>query len=39
MVRSEIALLYRSNAQSRVMETALFNAGVSLPSTAAPGGF
>jgi DNA helicase-2/ATP-dependent DNA helicase PcrA len=26
--RSEIALLYRSNAQSRVMETALFNAGV-----------
>ncbi len=24
----EIALLYRSNAQSRVMETALFNAGV-----------
>ena len=28
MVRKEIALLYRSNAQSRVMETALFNAGV-----------
>ncbi len=27
-VRKEIALLYRSNAQSRVMETALFNAGV-----------
>ena len=26
--RREIALLYRSNAQSRVMETALFNAGV-----------
>ena len=26
--RQEIALLYRSNAQSRVMETALFNAGV-----------
>ena len=26
--RKEIALLYRSNAQSRVMETALFNAGV-----------
>jgi DNA helicase II / ATP-dependent DNA helicase PcrA len=26
--RSEIALLYRSNAQSRVMESALFNAGV-----------
>ncbi len=26
--RSEIALLYRSNAQSRVMETALFNAAV-----------
>jgi DNA helicase II / ATP-dependent DNA helicase PcrA len=26
--RIEIALLYRSNAQSRVMETALFNAGV-----------
>jgi DNA helicase-2/ATP-dependent DNA helicase PcrA len=25
--RKEIALLYRSNAQSRVMETALFNAG------------
>ena len=24
----EIALLYRSNAQSRVMETALFNAGI-----------
>ncbi|MFC6283416.1 MULTISPECIES: UvrD-helicase domain-containing protein [Polaromonas] len=28
MERKEIALLYRSNAQSRVMETALFNAGV-----------
>ena len=26
--RKEIALLYRSNAQSRVMETALFNAGL-----------
>ena len=26
--RKEIALLYRSNAQSRVMETALFNAGI-----------
>jgi len=26
--RKEIALLYRSNAQSRVMETALFNASV-----------
>ena len=26
---SEIALLYRSNAQSRVLEHALFNAGVS----------
>jgi len=26
--RHEIALLYRSNAQSRVMESALFNAGV-----------
>ena len=26
--RSEIALLYRSNAQSRVLETALFNAGL-----------
>ena len=26
--RHEIALLYRSNAQSRVLETALFNAGV-----------
>ena len=26
--RKEIALLYRSNAQSRVIETALFNAGV-----------
>ncbi len=26
--RSEIALLYRSNAQSRVMESALFTAGV-----------
>jgi DNA helicase-2/ATP-dependent DNA helicase PcrA len=26
--RSEIAILYRSNAQSRVMESALFNAGV-----------
>ena len=26
--RSEIALLYRSNAQSRVIESALFNAGV-----------
>ena len=28
MARKEIALLYRSNAQSRVMETALFNAAV-----------
>ena len=26
--RSEIAVLYRSNAQSRVLETALFNAGL-----------
>ncbi|MFM2240196.1 MAG: hypothetical protein RJA69_1570, partial [Pseudomonadota bacterium] len=26
--RSEVALLYRSNAQSRVLETALFNAGL-----------
>ncbi|MFD0669623.1 UvrD-helicase domain-containing protein [Ramlibacter sp. MAHUQ-53] len=26
--RKEIAILYRSNAQSRVIETALFNAGV-----------
>ena len=26
--RTEIALLYRSNAQSRVMESALFNAGM-----------
>ena len=26
--RSEIAILYRSNAQSRVVETALFNAGL-----------
>ncbi len=26
--RSEIALLYRSNAQSRVLESALFNSGV-----------
>ena len=26
--RSEISVLYRSNAQSRVMESALFNAGV-----------
>jgi DNA helicase-2/ATP-dependent DNA helicase PcrA len=26
--RSEMALLYRSNAQSRVLESALFNAGV-----------
>jgi DNA helicase-2/ATP-dependent DNA helicase PcrA len=26
--RKEIAILYRSNAQSRVMESALFNAGV-----------
>jgi DNA helicase-2/ATP-dependent DNA helicase PcrA len=26
--RSEIAVLYRSNAQSRALETALFNAGV-----------
>ncbi len=26
--RSEIAILYRSNAQSRVIETALFNAGL-----------
>ncbi|WP_234263204.1 UvrD-helicase domain-containing protein [Hydrogenophaga sp. NFH-34] len=28
MARSEMAVLYRSNAQSRVMETALFNAGM-----------
>lgn len=28
MERKEIALLYRSNAQSRVMETALFNNGI-----------
>ena len=28
MERREIALLYRSNAQSRVLESALFNAGV-----------
>jgi DNA helicase-2/ATP-dependent DNA helicase PcrA len=28
MPRSEIALLYRSNAQSRVLESALFNAAV-----------
>ncbi len=28
MVRKEIAVLYRSNAQSRVIETALFNAGM-----------
>ncbi|MDB5887124.1 MAG: ATP-dependent helicase UvrD [Polaromonas sp.] len=28
MLKKEIALLYRSNAQSRVMETALFNAGI-----------
>jgi len=28
MPRSEIAILYRSNAQSRVVETALFNAGL-----------
>ena len=28
LARSEIALLYRSNAQSRVLESALFNAGI-----------
>ena len=28
IARREIALLYRSNAQSRVLETALFNAGM-----------
>jgi DNA helicase-2/ATP-dependent DNA helicase PcrA len=28
LARQEIALLYRSNAQSRVLESALFNAGV-----------
>ena len=28
LVRNEIAVLYRSNAQSRVIETKLFNAGV-----------
>ncbi len=28
LARSEIALLYRSNAQSRVIESALFNAGI-----------
>ena len=29
--RHEIAVLYRSNAQSRVIESALFNAGDSVP--------
>ena len=28
LTRKEVAVLYRSNAQSRVMETALFNSGV-----------
>lgn len=28
LARSEIAVLYRSNAQSRVLESALFNAGI-----------
>ncbi len=28
LARSEVALLYRSNAQSRVLESALFNAGM-----------
>ena len=28
LARSEIAILYRSNAQSRVIESALFNAGI-----------
>jgi DNA helicase II / ATP-dependent DNA helicase PcrA len=28
VARSDIALLYRSNAQSRVLESALFNAGI-----------
>ena len=28
MARKEIAMLYRSNAQSRVIESALFNAGI-----------
>jgi DNA helicase-2/ATP-dependent DNA helicase PcrA len=28
VARQEIAVLYRSNAQSRVIESALFNAGV-----------
>ena len=28
IARNEIALLYRSNAQSRVLESALFNAGI-----------
>ena len=28
LARSEIAVLYRSNAQSRVIESALFNAGI-----------
>ncbi len=28
LARSEMALLYRSNAQSRVLESALFNAGI-----------
>jgi DNA helicase-2/ATP-dependent DNA helicase PcrA len=28
MARSEMAVLYRSNAQSRVVETALFNAAI-----------
>jgi DNA helicase II / ATP-dependent DNA helicase PcrA len=32
LTRKEVAVLYRSNAQSRVMETALFNAGVTLQS-------
>ena len=28
MARSEIAILYRSNAQSRILEHTLFSAGV-----------
>jgi DNA helicase II / ATP-dependent DNA helicase PcrA len=28
MARSQVAILYRSNAQSRVLESALFNAGI-----------
>jgi DNA helicase-2/ATP-dependent DNA helicase PcrA len=36
IARQEIAMLYRSNAQSRVLESALFNAGMPVPRLRRP---